>query len=80
MEVLEIILKILFAIDCIALAIIVLMQEGRTQGLGAIGGIADTYWGQNKGRSLEGKLLLLTKILGVLFFVLAALLASKLFA
>ena len=65
---------ILFAIDCIALTAIVLMQEGKSAGLGAISGIADTYWGQNKGRSMEGKLVLFTKILGVAFFVLAAIL------
>ena len=39
---------IIFAIDCIALTAIVLMQEGKTQGLGTIGGMADSYWGQIK--------------------------------
>ena len=49
MDILKIVLMILFAIDCIALTAIVLMQEGKSAGLGAISGIADTYWGQNKG-------------------------------
>ena len=74
MDILKIVLMIIFAIDCIALTVIVLMQEGKSAGLGAISGIADTYWGQNKGRSMEGKLVLFTKILGVAFFVLAAIL------
>ena len=30
-----------------------------------------TYWGKNKGRSMEGKLEKATKIMVVLFFVLA---------
>ena len=49
MDILKIVLMIIFAIDCIALTVIVLMQEGKSPGLGAISGIADTYWGQNKG-------------------------------
>ena len=44
MDILKIVLMILFAIDCIALTAIVLMQEGKSAGLGAISGIADTYW------------------------------------
>ena len=52
MEILKIILMIIFAIDCIALTAIVLMQEGKSAGLGTISGMADTYWGQNKGRSI----------------------------
>ena len=71
MEILKIVLTILFVIDCIALTIIVLLQEGKSAGLGTIAGGADTYWGQNKGRSMEGTLVKVTKIMGVLFFVLA---------
>ena len=67
--------------DCIALSAIVLMQEGKTQGLGSIGGMStDTYWGQNKGRSMEGALVRGTKILAILFIVLAAVLNLKVFA
>ncbi len=51
------------------------MQESKQNGLpGAISGAADTYWGKNKGRSMEGKLVLFTKILVVAFFVIAAVL------
>ena len=38
------------------MTVIVLMQEGKSAGLGAISGAAETYWGKNKGRSMEGKL------------------------
>ncbi len=74
MEVLRIILTVIFVIVCIALAAIVLLQEGKSAGLGAISGAADTYWGKNKGRSMEGFLVKLTKILAVAFFLLAAVL------
>ena len=81
MDILKTILMIIFAIDCIALSAIVLMQEGKTQGLGSIGGMSpDTYWGQNKGRSMEGALVRGTKMLAILFIVLAAVLNLKVFA
>ena len=80
MEILKMVLMIIFAIDCIALTIIVLMQEGKQAGLGTIGGMADTYWGQNKGRSMEGALVEITRVLAVLFIVLAAVLNMKIFA
>lgn len=74
MQILRTILTILFVIDCIALTVVVLMQEGKSQGLGAIAGTADTYWGKNKGRSMEGGLVKATTVMGVLFFVLAVVL------
>mgnify|MGYP002604217216 FL=1 len=81
MDILKTILMIIFAIDCIALSAIVLMQEGKTQGLGSIGGMStDTYRGQNKGRSMEGALVRGTKMLAILFIVLAAVLNLKVFA
>ena len=64
-------LTVLFVIDCIGLTVIILMQEGKSQGLGTIAGMADTHWGRNKGRSMEGALVKATKIMGILFFVLA---------
>ncbi len=77
MEYLRIALTVLFIIDCIALAVIILMQEGKSQGLGSLSGMSETYWGKNKGRSMEGTLVKVTKILGVLFFVLALVLNLK---
>ena len=68
-------LTILFVIVSLALVVLVLMQEGKSAGLtGSINGMADTYWGKNKGRSLEGKLVKITRILVVVFFVLEILL------
>ena len=67
----KIALVIIFCILGVALSAIILMQEGKGQGLGAISGMADTYWGKNKGRSIEGGLEKFTKIAAVLFFVVA---------
>ena len=71
MEVLKTILMIAFIMICLAIIVIILMQEGKSQGLGTIAGMADTYWGRNKGRSMEGALVKATKIMGILFVVLA---------
>ncbi|MBQ4481717.1 MAG: preprotein translocase subunit SecG [Lachnospiraceae bacterium] len=70
-------LYIVFMIICLALTFIVLMQEGKSAGLGAISGMADTYWGKNKGRSMEGKLQKITIALCVLFMVIALVLNIK---
>ena len=71
MDILKIVLMIIFVIDCIALSAIILLQEGKSAGLGAIAGAADTYWGRNKGRSMEGMLVKLTRIFVILFLVIA---------
>ena len=68
---LKIILTIVFVLICIALTVIVLLQEGKSQGLGAIGGMADSYWGKNKGRSMEGTLEKVTKFAAIAVLLLA---------
>ena len=73
-DTLRIVLMGIFILVCIFLTIVVLMQESKQNGLsGAISGAADTYWGKNKGRSIEGKLVLFTKILAIAFIVIAVL-------
>lgn len=79
MAVLKVILTVIFIIVCIALTVAVLMQEGKQQGLGSIGGMADTYWGKNKGRSMEGMLVKATTVMVVLFMVLSAVLCMGIF-
>ena len=79
MAVLKTILSVLFIIISLIITVVILMQEGKSAGLGAISGAADTYWGKNKGRSMEGMLVKITKILVVLFIVLAAVLNLGIF-
>ncbi len=75
MGVLKIILTIVFVLVCVALSAIVLLQEGKSAGLtGAISGAAETYWGKNKGRSMEGKLEKFTKYAAVAFLLLSIIL------
>lgn len=74
MAVLRIVLTILLIIISVVFTVLVLMQEGKSAGLGAISGAAETYWGKNKGRSMEGTLVKLTTVLGVAFMVLAVVL------
>ena len=71
---LKTILTIVFVLICVALTVIVLLQEGKSSGLGSISGMADSYWGKNKGRSMEGALVKSTKFLAILFIVLAVVL------
>ena len=75
----RILLTIVFVILCIAMTGAVLLQEGKSAGLGALSGAAESYWGKNKGRSMEGKLEKLTKLAAILIFVLALLLNLKIF-
>ena len=68
----KILLQVVFIIVCLALIGIVLLQEGKSAGLGAISGAAESYWGKNKGRSMEGTLVKVTKYLVAAFIIIAA--------
>ena len=74
MAVLRTILTVILILVSIAFTIVVLMQEGKSAGLGAISGAAETYRGKNKGRSMEGALVRITTVLGVVFMILAVVL------
>lgn len=71
MAVLKTVLTVVFIIICIALTVIILLQEGKSAGLGAISGAADTYWGKNKGRYMEGMLVKVTRVLVILFLLIS---------
>ena len=77
MGVLRIILTVIFILDCIGLTVIVLLQEGKSAGLGTISGAAESYWGKNKGRSMEGAMVKITRVRAVLFMRLAIVLNMK---
>ena len=72
MAVHEIILGIDLILLSVAIIVLVLLQEGKSAGLsGAIAGGAETFFGKNKSRTMESKLVLITKIIAISFFVLA---------
>ena len=79
MEALRVVINIIFILVCVALTVLVLMQEGKSAGLGSISGAAETYWGRNKVRSMEGMLVKITKILAVFFMLLAVVLNLNVF-
>ena len=75
------ILLILYIIVCVALTVVVILQEGNQAGLtGAISGAAESYWGKNKGRSMEGGLVVATRVLAVLFVLISLLLNLSIFS
>lgn len=76
MATVRLIVEIVFMILSVIMTIVVLMQEGKNQGLGSLSGssIDSSYWGKNKGRSMEGMLVKITRILLVLFLVISAVL------
>jgi preprotein translocase subunit SecG len=72
MHIVTIILTVILILISVALIIAVLMQPGKSAGLsGAISGGAETFFGKNKAKSYEGKLVLLTKVMTGALFVLA---------
>ena len=79
MAVVKIIIQIIFILLCIALTVLVLMQEGKSAGLRAISGMAETYWGKNKGRSMEGNLVKITKYLAIGFMLISIVLNLSVF-
>ncbi|MEE1043288.1 MAG: preprotein translocase subunit SecG [Clostridia bacterium] len=61
---------ILHIIVAIALIAIVLMQSGKTAGLsGSIAGGAETFFGKNKGRTIDAILSKITSAAAVIFLV-----------
>ncbi len=73
MKAIAIIISIILFAVCLVLSAAVLIQQGKSAGLsGAIGGgSSDTYFGRNKNHTVEGKLNLITKIMGAALIVLS---------
>jgi len=63
-------LTILVVIVSVALTVIVMLQSGKSSGLGAISGGAETFLSKNKAKSMDAKLARWTKYVAVLFMVL----------
>lgn len=73
------ILTVVFILISVALTVIILAQEGKSAGLGALAGSSETYWSKNKGRSAEGMKKRITMILVVLFILLSVVLNLGIF-
>ncbi len=80
MKAYEIIIGVALILLSVLIIIIVLLQQSREAGLsGVISGGAETFFGKNKGRTLDAKLAKITKILAAVMFV-GTLVATFLFA
>jgi len=71
MQTLYTIIQVILTLAAVLLVVLVLAQEGRQQGLGAIAGGAETFFGKSKGRTMEEKLKKYTRIVAVGFIVLS---------
>lgn len=76
MDTLVRILSALLGLSAVVVIVTVLMQQGSKEGLGAIAGGAETFFGKNKAKSYEGKLALATKIAGTAFIALSLIIAA----
>ena len=82
MSIAFIVITALVIIVSVLLVALILAQKkdaaGFTNGMGGMES-SNTYWGQNKGRSMEGALVKSTKFLAMLFIVLAVVLNLSVF-
>ena len=69
------IVTLLLVAAALVLIVTVLLQPGESNGLGAIAGGAETFFGKNKAKTMEGKLALATKISAGAFIVCALVIA-----
>ncbi len=75
MTIAKIVLTVIYVIAALAIITVVLLQEGKSAGLGSLGGGTNgsnnSYWDKNKKHSLEGKFERWTKLTAALFIILA---------
>lgn len=67
----QIIIGILMIIVSLVIIAVVLLQQSRRSGVGAISGAADTFFSKNKARDMDARLSRWTKWIALAFFVLA---------
>ncbi|MDO5695360.1 MAG: preprotein translocase subunit SecG [Eubacteriales bacterium] len=81
MQALKYVLYGIVALDAIILCVLILMQQGKSNGLAGLSGQvdSDTYWSKNRGKSAEGALEKGTRIAAVLLFIVIAVLNTTLF-
>lgn len=72
MNVIEIVSGVVLLIASILIILIVMLQSGRESNMSAsFTGVADSYLGRNQSRTKEARLERLTKILAIVFFIVA---------
>ena len=69
MKLLQIILACLEFVCCVLLVLSVIFQSGNKQGLGAIGGVSETF-SKAKGKDMDRKLRTATIVISIIFVIL----------
>ncbi len=71
MSTLDVILGIILLLAAVFLVAAVLMQQGKSKGMGAIGGgSSDTFFGKTRSKTWEKRLAKYTTIVGIVFVVI----------
>jgi len=70
MSAVKIIFTILQVLSGLAVTVIVLMQSGKSAGLGAVAGGADNFFSKGKAKTWDEKLAKMTKWFAIAFVVL----------
>ena len=70
MEALKVVVTVIHILIAFGLVATVLFQSSKSQGLsGSIAGGAETFFGKNKGKTMDGVLAKLTVVLAILFVI-----------
>lgn len=76
-RVVSIVLIVCMGVAALTAIILVMLQPGNSQGIDALGGSSETFYGKNKGKSIEAKLKMWTiiclavlAVFAVVFFIL----------
>ena len=76
-RIVTLVLLLIMMVAAVVAIVIVLFQPGNSTGIDALGGSSETFFGKNKGQSIEYKMkkwtiivLVVLAILSVLFFIL----------
>ena len=75
MEAVQLVITIFQLLLGLCIILMVLFQSGKSQGLGVIGGVADTFLARSKAKSMDAKLARATKWVGAAFIVLTLVLS-----
>lgn len=67
----QIVVGILMIVVSIIIIAVVLLQQGRRTGIGAISGGADTFFSKNKARDIDAMVAKITKFVAIAFFLVA---------
>ena len=69
------IVTVILVLSSLILVASILLQSGKSAGLGSIGGGAEQIWAKNKARDYDAKFDKITKVAAVLFLVSALVMA-----